>query len=132
MQWGTALRGLIAKLYAADKTNYNHFKHTPKRSEDTTRTHMKHCFLCTHNVHKQVDFTDNTLRWVFVKEDGILQSFNSSIVVKDPANENFLVALVRLGDNIAGDVLVLILLEMFNGTVMSLMKGDFANKAGIT
>lgn len=103
MLWGKALWDLIAELYVANKTNYNHFENTLKRSKDTACKHMKHCFPCTRNVYKQVASTDGTLRWVFMKEDVILQSFNSPIFVEDPANENSLVALACLGDNIAGD-----------------------------
>ena len=131
MRFNKALEGLVAQLFAANKGSYNAFEASHKRTEDAARKHMKNRDPVARNRNKQVAASNSSIRWVFVKEDGTLQSINSPLVVEDPDDGGNLVVLARVGDSIAGDAFVSMPLAMFDAVTMSLMKDGQANESGI-
>ena len=126
-----ALQGMLAQLFAAGKGTYDAFEVPHKRTEETARKYMKHRKPAQRNVTKKVASSNGSIRWVFVSDDGILQSINSPIVVEDSSDGGNLVVLARMGDSIAGDAFVSMPLEMFDGVTMALMKDGQANEVGI-
>ena len=129
--FATGLNGLLAQLFAAGKGTYDAFEVPHKRTEDTARKYMKHRKPAQRNVNKQVASSNGSIRWVFVTDDGILQSFNSPIVVEDPSDGGNPVVLARMGDSIAGDAFISMPLEMFDGVTIGLMKDGQADEVGI-
>ena len=133
MRFQQALKQLMIRLMKDDKTEYNDlFFH--QRTEDEAQKHFKYRKPPIRNVQKQAASGNGRTRWVYLTSDGILQSINSPILIEqqgtDGTGATTIIHLARLGDNIADDAFTTISLEVFNSTVMALMKDDSASTQG--